>query len=699
MTGTYDLRIVLISLLIAGLASYTALSLTSRLALLADRRQRLLWLTGGAIALGTGIWCMHFVGMLAFSLPIEIGYDLLMTAASLLIAIAASGIALHVASNSVLGMRRLVASGVVMGAGIATMHYLGMDAMRMFPPIRFNPWLFLLSAFIAVAASIAAMWIAHALRAAGTHGLQRKRLAASIIMALAVTGMHYTGMAAASFAPDTVCLAANGLDNAGLGMAAAAITLTLLTITLVLSMLDQRYDSSTRELKGSLLRISSALRRLETVDPLTELPNRSTLLNHVALCLARARPRGRQLAVLFMDLDGFKTINDSLGHSVGDGMLKAFAQRLRQCVRPNDMVARLGGDEFVIVLENLDGAEFPGQMATQILEAMRQDLLIDGTALRVTPSIGIAMFPGDADTVDGLIKNADIAMYSAKQNGRNTYRHYEPAMGEQAMRLLLLQQGLQEALTHDTLTLHFQPKFDGATQRLTGAEALIRWNHPTLGIVPPSEFIPISERSGQIIEIGYWVVRHVCRQLREWERQGMPDLVIAVNLSPKQLAHPDIVEGMHAITREAGISPRRIIFEITESVAMDNARKTGEVIRAFHRVGFEVAIDDFGTGYSSLAYLQQFRVQQLKIDRFFTNGLDTHGEEGEAIVSAIVALAHSLKMQVVAEGVETESQMRKLRDLSCDQVQGYLLARPLPSDEFERFVRAQQQQPDAPGLS
>lgn len=179
----------------------------------------------------------------------------------------------------------------------------------------------------------------------------------------------------------------------------------------------------------------------------------------------------------------------------------------------------------------------------------------------------------------------------------------------------------------------------------------------------------------------------------------MPDLVIAVNLSPKQLAHPDIVEGMHAITREAGISPRRIIFEITESVAMDNARMTGEVIRAFHRVGFEVAIDDFGTGYSSLAYLQQFRVQQLKIDRFFTNGLDTHGEEGEAIVSAIVALAHSLKMQVVAEGVETESQMRKLRDLSCDQVQGYLLARPLPSDEFERFVRAQQQQPDAPGLS
>ncbi len=688
MNGIYDFRIVLMSLLIAALASYTALSLVSRLALLGRHPHRQGWLVGGAVSLGTGIWCMHFVGMIALTLPIQIGYDLAMTAASLLIAIVASYLALHVSSQPELRRRRLALSGVVMGTGIAAMHYLGMAAMQMFPAIRYDPPLFALSVLIAVAASIAALWIAHRLRVQ-EHLLRTKRLAAALVMAAAITGMHYTGMAAANFAAGSVCLAANDISGTGLGLSAALITVMLLGITLTLALIEQRHDTSTRELTGSLHRVSRALRRLETVDPLTELPNRSTLLKHLGQCLQRAQPRQRPFAVLFMDLDGFKTINDSLGHAVGDGMLKAFAQRLRQCVRPQDMVARLGGDEFVVVLEDTQGEALPGQVADGILRAMRDDLRAGGTALRVTPSIGVSMYPRDAQDVETLIKHADIAMYSAKHQGRNSYRYYETSMGEQAMRVLLLQQGMQDALARDSLRLHYQPKFSGATQALTGAEALLRWDHPTLGVVPPGEFIPIAERSGQIIEIGYWVVRHVCQQLRRWDQEGFPALVIAVNLSPKQLSYPGIVEGMHAITCEAGISPRRLIFEITESVAMDNARRTSEVIHAFHRCGFEVAIDDFGTGYSSLAYLQQFRVQQLKIDRFFTNGLDTHGEEGEAIVSAIVALAHSLKMEVVAEGVETATQMEKLRSLDCDQVQGFLLAKPLPINEFEAFVRAQ----------
>ncbi|MEI2415793.1 EAL domain-containing protein [Orrella sp. JC864] len=686
MYGTYDFRIVLMSLLIAALASYTALGLVSRIALLQGNPRRYYWLIGGAVSLGTGIWCMHFVGMIALSLPIEVGYDLGMTAVSLLIAILASCLALHVSSQPELGRRRLALSGAVMGAGIVSMHYLGMAAMRMYPAIQYDAALLALSVLIAVAASSAALWIAHQLRAS-SRMLLAKRLAAALVMAAAITGMHYTGMGAARFAAGSVCLAASELSGTGLGLAAAAITAMLLTITLVLALIEHRHDTSTRELTGSLSRVSRALRQLETVDPLTELPNRSTLLKHLEHCLQHAQPGQRPFAVLFMDLDGFKTINDSLGHTIGDGMLKAFAGRLRRHVRPHDMVARLGGDEFVVVLEDTS-RELAGQIADGILWAMRADLQAGGTALRVTPSIGISMYPDDAQDVGDLIKHADIAMYSAKQQGRNTYRHYEASMGEHALRMLLLQQGLQEALTRDTLTLHFQPKFEGASQRLTGAEALLRWQHPTLGIVPPGEFIPIAERSGQIIEIGYWVVRQVCQQLRRWDEQGLPPLVIAVNLSPKQLSYPGIVEGMHAIACEAGVTPQRIIFEITESVAMDNARRTAEVIHAFHRCGFEVAIDDFGTGYSSLAYLQQFRVQQLKIDRFFTNGLDAHGEEGEAIVSAIVALAHSLKMEVVAEGVETATQMEKLRSLHCDQVQGFLLARPLPVGEFEDFVRS-----------
>jgi len=446
-------------------------------------------------------------------------------------------------------------------------------------------------------------------------------------------------------------------------------------------------DEARRLLDGSIERLDSALVRLETVDPLTELPNRATLVEHLELALARAGRQGVQLAVLFMDLDGFKTINDTLGHSAGDALLQAFAQRLRQVVRKRDLVARLGGDEFVVVLEGLRSADDAGRVALAVLGAMQRNLVVADSALLVTPSVGIAMYPRDGDTVEGLLRNADIAMYAAKQDGRNTYRQYEPDMGERAMRQMMIQRGLQDALALGEMSLAFQPKFTGPTHSLTGAEALIRWNHRELGAVAPDEFIPMAERSGLILEIGQWVVREVCKQLQLWQEQGLPAIKVAVNLSPRQMQQPDLAGDMARLVGQAGIETSRILFEITEVVAMQDAERSAQVIRALHEQGFGVAIDDFGTGYSSLAYLQQFRVQQIKIDRFFTHGLDAHGEEGMAIVSAIVALAHSLKMEVVAEGVETSSQANKLRQLACDQMQGYLLARPLNAEQFRDFLR------------
>jgi EAL domain-containing protein (putative c-di-GMP-specific phosphodiesterase class I) len=311
---------------------------------------------------------------------------------------------------------------------------------------------------------------------------------------------------------------------------------------------------------------------------------------------------------------------------------------------------------------------------------------MDGQPLHVTPSIGIALYPQDGESVDVLLKNADAAMYAAKRAGRATYRFFHATMNDAATRTLQIQNALHDALGAGHFSLAFQPKFRCDSGELVGAEALIRLHHPELGLLMPLEFISIAERSGQIVSIGYWVAREACRQIRRWETAGLPGIKVAINLSPRQLEQVDLVTQMLDIVRSERVSCDQLMFEITESVAMQDAPRTIEMIHEFRRCGFEIAIDDFGTGYSSLAYLQQFRVKQLKIDRIFTHGLDEHGQSGSAIISAIIALAHSLKMDVVAEGVETVSQYEKLRAMMCDEMQGFLLGHPLTPDAFGALV-------------
>jgi EAL domain-containing protein (putative c-di-GMP-specific phosphodiesterase class I) len=321
-------------------------------------------------------------------------------------------------------------------------------------------------------------------------------------------------------------------------------------------------------------------------------------------------------------------------------------------------------------------------VAEAVHERMRESIWVDTRPLQVVPSIGIALFPRDGDTVDALLKNADAAMYAAKRGGRGTSRFFESDMNEAASRTLLIQQALHEALDKGYFSLRFQPKFYGRDGALAGAEALLRLNHPSLGLLSPIEFISIAERNGQIVPIGYWVVREACRQLRRWEAAGLKTTKVAINLSPRQLAQSDLLATIKEIVQAERMGPERVMFEITETAAMHDVRRTAEMVQAFQKCGFEVAIDDFGTGYSSLAYLQRFRVRQLKIDRFFVDGLDAHNDEGTAIVSAIIKLAHSLGMNVVAEGVETVSQREKLEALRCDQLQGYLLGEPLTPEAF-----------------
>jgi diguanylate cyclase len=670
MDGSYHLNLVALSLVVSILASHTALDVSRRVgAIRAAGRHHSLWLMGGAVALGVGIWSMHFIGMLAFSMPIELGYDSRITAYSLLIAIAVSYLALYVVvSYDRLSPSGMALGGLLMGLGIAGMHYTGMSAMLMQPALRYAPWRFAASLAIAVLASWAALWIAFSLRNPEQGYFQLKRVLAAVVMGFAIAGMHYTGMSAMIVARGAVCGAAHGMDKTHLALAVAVGTLAVFALTFCFFLLEMRFS-------------------LVAMDALTGLQNRATFMRRMDSAIKLARRRGRPFALLFMDLDGFKLVNDSHGHMVGDMVLKAFAQHLRRCTRSNDILARLGGDEFVMLIPELRNVDDAAALAASVTSRLQDCMLDERTPAHVTTSIGIALFPQDGDSVAGLLKNADTAMYGAKEQGRNTYRFFEPGMREAADRIQDIQRGMEEAIEKQQLSLHFQAQFDSSTQSLASAEALLRWKHPRLGDIPPSEFIPIAERTGQIIPIGNWVIREACAHMKRWERAGLPSVKVAINLSPQQLRQPNFIEKVHAVFVETGVSAQQVTFEITETVAMQDAKKAAAMIHHFQSLGFGIAIDDFGTGYSSLAYLQQFRSKQLKMDMFFTHGLDHHGEEGLALVTAIIAMAHSLEMDVVAEGVETSSQLAHLQALGCDQVQGFLLARPLNTIDFEGLLR------------
>jgi diguanylate cyclase (GGDEF)-like protein len=681
MTGVYNPLLVCMSLVVAFLASYTAMELSGGLNALASAKRRPLWLVGGAVSMGVGIWSMHFIGMLAFSLPIAVGYDFSITAASLFLAISVSLIALATASRGALSRRRLCVAGTIMGVGVAGMHFTGMHAMQMSPGIEYTIWKVALSVGVAIATSMAALWLAFTLRTSDLENLVIKRLSAAFVMAIAITGMHYLGMSAANFAAGSVCLSGEKLDANWLAFVVTATSFTVLVGTLAL------LGFHTSSLSVSLRRANRRLHHLGTHDALTNLPNRHQLALHIAQAVAESARRESVFAVLFIDLDGFKAINDSLGHGVGDDLLQLCAERLRKDLRHTDMVARLGGDEFVIVVENVADSSSAVAVANGVLQRLSEEIVVNGLPLRVSASIGIAFYPCDGVNAEELLRSADAAMYDAKQSGRNTFRVFAPQMNHTALKSLILQRDLNRALSDGELSVSFQPKFSVASQSMTGVEALIRWRHPEFGEIPPLEFIPIAERSGLIVEIGDWVLREVCSNIALWDAQGLPAISVAVNLSPIQFNVPDLVARIDALIAAAGVDSCRLMFEITETAAMQNIEKTSRTIETLQSRGYTVAVDDFGTGYSSLGYLQRFRFDQIKIDSSFMRDLESAGQRGSALLSAVVTLARALQIEVVAEGVETESQFRTLSELACDQMQGFLLSRPLPAAEFLAFLR------------
>jgi diguanylate cyclase (GGDEF)-like protein len=449
-----------------------------------------------------------------------------------------------------------------------------------------------------------------------------------------------------------------------------------------------RYAVERKSLEEKAREMALQITHTANHDFLTDLPNRVLLNDRIDFAIALAARHRTRLAVLFLDLDGFKHVNDSLGHSTGDKLLQSIAGRLVECVRAADTVSRQGGDEFVILLSEVERAEDAAVTATRILQAVAEPHDVDNHDLHVTASVGVSIYPEDGTDAESLIRNADTAMYQAKDMGRQTYRFFKPIMNARAVERQSIEADLRRALERQELVLHYQPKIDLTTGAIIGAEALIRWRHPTRGLVSPAQFIPVAEDCGLILPIGNWVLGEACRQAQRWAAAGLSLGTMAVNVSAMQFWQDNFVESVFDVLRDTGLDPGLLDLELTESVLMTRGGPTASILQAFRKKGVQIAIDDFGTGYSSLSYLQQFPVDSLKIDQSFIRQISKLGEE-TTLVTAIINMAHALKLRVVAEGVETKAEMKFLKHRRCDEAQGFYFSRPLMPKAFGTLLERQ----------
>jgi len=425
-------------------------------------------------------------------------------------------------------------------------------------------------------------------------------------------------------------------------------------------------------------------------DDLTSLPNRNLLTDRIQQAILMSRRSRNEVAVFFVDLDNFKFINDSLGHDVGDRILKIIAERLTGCVRSGDTVARQGGDEFILVISNQSASDQANIIANKVLKLISQPFRIDEHELVITCSIGISIFPRDGEDVQTLIKNADVAMYRSKAQGRNTFQFFTAEMNARSFERMTMEKHLRRALEHDEFLVYYQPKVNLNTGRITSMEALIRWHHPEMGMVSPASFIPLAEETGLIESIGEWVLKTSCVQNKAWQDAGLPALTVAVNLSGRQFWQQNVVDLIDQILLESGLNPRYLELEITESLVMQDAERVTATLNMLKGMGVSLAMDDFGTGYSSLGYLARFPFDKLKIDQSFIRDI-TSNPSNAAIATTVIAMAHSLHLKVIAEGVETEGQLNYLRQHGCDEIQGYYFSRPVTPQAFEQLLREDHQ--------
>ena len=685
---TWDSVLICVSLIVVFIASFTALDTAGRVAVSRGWSARF-WLLVGGIAMGIGVWAMHFIGMLAMMMPMMMRYDTRLTILSLLVAILASVLAFGQTVGGLhLTRQRLLRGTLILGAGVVVMHYLGMYALLIEPQPEWNALLVALSVLIAFAASGLALWLAFHLRQ-GDHHLMLMRGLASLVMGIAIAGMHYVGMAAAEFSHSSM-MQPHGVSNAGLAVWVTLITLTILGITLLSSMLDAQLRAA--RLATRLNRANQELRQLAMHDNLTTLPNRVMLEQQLDLAIKQAMLNEHRFAVIYMDLDGFKAVNDTWGHHVGDRLLVAVAERLRSQLSNTMLLVRLGGDEFVLMAEcDISAAR---QLAQKLVKVISSPFELDRYVLHVSLSAGIAIFPLHGRNRQELLFNADAAMYHTKHSGRNGWCLFEPAMSAATQHQLELANDLWEAIEREQMRLFYQPKFCSGGTRLMGFEALLRWQHPQRGLLTPELFLPRAEKTGQIIALGNWVIGEACRQLRIWHSQGQSDWTVSVNLSALQFHQRDLLTILTQTLARYQLPGSALMLEITEAIAMRDPAFSQQRIRELQQAGVSVAIDNFGIGYANLLHLKDLDASELKIDRSFINCLRP-GSEDATVVSAMLTLAQSLNLRMVAEGVETEEQQHLLTSLGFDALQGYLLGKPTPADRVEALSFPSLRQPVA----
>jgi diguanylate cyclase (GGDEF)-like protein len=623
-----------------------------------------------ALALGGGTWAAHLIAVANEPLPFSMGYDPVIVFASLVLALLSSMVGVHMSARPALGAYRVLLAALVLGGGACAVPALSLHALQLSPSPRWNPWW--LAGGVAAASMCAGIALAIVAR-------QRRRSAQlglgwQSCVALGLGGAIAIGNAAVLHAVSlpllTLSLAATRTSMSTLAALAALGVPALLALLLVGSVLESRF-------RLQLRRTRDEIKRVAQTDRLTELPNRSAAEEALQIAAIRADRQKHRLAVIFLNVDGLKAINESFGQSTGDALLREVAQRLRKLANPRDMLARAGGDEFLLMLEGNPTQQDATRMVARLLSGMNEACRVDDHEISMSCTVGVAMYPEHGNETK-LIAHAAAAMRHAKRTGGASHAMFEERMVAGSREQLELLQDLRRAIANKELELHYQPKIHAPSGQITGAEALMRWRHPQRGMVGPNVFIPLAERYGLINALGNWLIEEVCRQVRAWRDKGLR-MRVAINLSVHQLRQADLVERIMNALERHHIDPGLLTCEITESAAMEDTRVTLQVFERLSAIGVHLSIDDFGTGYSSLSYLRQLAAEELKIDRSFVFDLETSAD-ARAIVDAVVKLAQALGLKVVAEGVETEQQQQILRQLGCNELQGYLFAKPMSAE-------------------
>jgi diguanylate cyclase (GGDEF)-like protein len=691
--------LVALAYLVVCAACFATLDMAERQSNSENLGARRQWRILGACCLAGGVWAMHFISMLAFRAPLEIHYDVPMTGLSLLIALLASWLAMNSLDRSEMRPRHYLQAAVFIGLGITLMHYVGMAALQTSAQQYYQTHLLLASLGIAIAASLVALLMARHLRnGSGTLHLAMK-YGASVLMAAGIVVTHFTGMAALTLViPTDAALSLPSTDNSlQMGLTIAFITLLISGSSISAALADKKLQSKEHDLRRVSVLLSQldqarvSLQQAAHYDALTNLVNRRGFNQVFAERLAEQAANDGMLAVMFLDIDHFKRINDSLGHAAGDDLLKVIASHIKAATRSQDLVARFGGDEFCIVtsLNNRDEAR---QLALRIMHRMKDPIDLGGRRMVMTTSIGISIFPDDGRNAEELLKNADLALYQSKGCGRNNLNFFNSGLRTRATLELQLEEELRVALLEERgLCVHYQPIFDLHNGQVAKLEALVRWQHPQHGLLGPDRFIGIAEANGLIADLDLWVLRRACEDLAQLNRHGYASLKVTVNCSALTLGREELATEVELALFQAGLSPRQLELEVTENALMGDINRTINLLKRIRAQGVALSIDDFGTGYSSLAYLKRLPLDVLKIDRSFIQDVPANQKDHE-IVQAIIMMAHTLHLQVVTEGVETVEQHEFLAAHNCDYLQGYLLSRPVPLAELRPVLERLERQ-------